>query len=300
MSQVEDTRSAYSFATVRYLVDPKRGIDLPVGIVLWNQADHWLRFRGPKENERINGVPGATVRSHLESAQAQIEGWLRRGELPYATERLAPLSDAWWDHVRRLMQFSVRIGPVQPVDCRHPEEEIETLFEALVQPQVPPRERAERVDGALKRALGPVLAQRFRRRQKVAGFHGRPVEVLRLAADGRHAVIVEAVNLAANTAEKDADAMASRLSRIKRNEVGLQPSFVLGYLASPSGLNGEAALKEWIEQEVDVPMYDLARDQEAFQKAARRAIDTLDPSHDLFPAEQPSEPEVSRAVGQSR
>src|SRR5687767_15092340 len=117
MPSQEDGRSTYSFTTIRYLVDPKRGVDLPVGIVLWNQEGDGLRFRLPKENEQIDGVPLDTIRHHLEAAQAQILGWLQRRELPYDREALKPLSEAWWDHVRRLMQFSIRVGPVQPVDC---------------------------------------------------------------------------------------------------------------------------------------------------------------------------------------
>src|SRR5207249_2482890 len=106
--------------------------------------------------------------------RAQIEGWLRSGELPYSTGPVEPFSDDWWERIRDLMQFSVRLGPARPIDCQDPEREIESLFEALVQPRIPTRERVRRIDGAVSRALGSALAGRFRRGCRVAGFGGRP------------------------------------------------------------------------------------------------------------------------------
>jgi hypothetical protein len=273
--------SYYSCTTLRYVVDAKRDVTLPVGVVIWNQQEKWLRFRLPKEGERIDGVAIATAAPYLDVARSQIEGWLHHGKLPYAREALRPLSDAWWDQVRRLLQWRIRVGPVQPIDCRQPEEEIEALYEALVQPHAPARERVRRIDGAVGRALGQTLAVRLHR-GTVPGFHNRPVSVLRLTADERHAVIVEAVNLAAATAERDSDALTSRLLRIKKSGALQEFRFVLGYIASPGGLNGEAALKEWIEEEVGVPLYDLDREQADFRAAAQKAIADLDDPMGLY------------------
>ncbi|MBI3910935.1 MAG: DUF3037 domain-containing protein [Armatimonadetes bacterium] len=267
-----DTFSTYSCATLRCLVDPTRGITVPVGVVLWSRADRHPRFRLPSEGERIEDVPIQTVMPYLRAAQTQIEAWLRRGQLPYQTEPLESLSDRWWEHVRGLMQFTVQIDPPRPVDCVRPDEEMETLFEALVQPVKTARERAQRIDGAVKAALGRQYVTRFKRQQRAPGFRGRPVSVLRMA-EGRNAVVVvEAVNLALKTAERDSDTLASRLRRIQENSTKRKVRLVLGYLASPGGLNGEGVLKDWIEHVTNTPMYDLTRQSAEFRRTAAEAL----------------------------
>jgi hypothetical protein len=132
-----DKESIYSYAVLHYLVDRQREVTIPFGIVLWN-ADHpQLWFRLPQENERIDGEPNVRVRAYGEIARAKVEGWHQRGELPYQTEPLAPLSDAWWAAVGRLLQWRVRLGPVRVVTSCDPGVELERLYEALVQPLVP-------------------------------------------------------------------------------------------------------------------------------------------------------------------
>jgi hypothetical protein len=167
------SRSTYSCATMRYLVDARREVTVPAGIVLWNWGGGQIWFRLPREDERIPDVPIATARPFLEGAKAQIEGWLRRRELPYSGAPVEAFSDQWWEQIRGLMQFSVRLSRAQPIDCQHPEVEIEALFEALVQPRVGARARTKRIDGAVTRALGADLTARFQRGRAIAGFHGR-------------------------------------------------------------------------------------------------------------------------------
>jgi len=72
--------------------------------------------------------------SYLNLAKAQIEGWIERGELPYAQKTFRPLGHAWWQHVEKLLCFSVRIDRICIIDCQNPEDEIETLFKAIVLP----------------------------------------------------------------------------------------------------------------------------------------------------------------------
>ncbi len=266
-----DTSSGYKCATLRYLVDATRGIDVPIGVALWSAERRWLQFRLPKEGERVEDVTAPAASTYLLQAKAQIEGWLRRDDLPYAKDRPDALSDPWWEHVRRLMRFSVRLGPLQPVDCEQPETEIETLYEALVQPSIPARNRQSRIDGAVRRALG-TLAPRFRRGQKVPGYGGRPVRVLRAAGDAQHSVVVEAVNFALKTAEHDADALTSRLSRVRESGAAGDVQFILGYLASPGGLNGELVMKGWVEHQLGARMFDLERESRDFQSETERAL----------------------------
>jgi hypothetical protein len=119
---------------LRYLMDPEREITVPIGIALSDEATGSLWFRLPREGEAVAGVCLATALPYLEMARDQIEGWLRSGTLPYALEPLPPLSVAWWNQVRRLMQWRVRLDPPRPIDCRRPEEEIEALYTAWVRP----------------------------------------------------------------------------------------------------------------------------------------------------------------------
>src|SRR2546430_1533420 len=126
------TSDSYNYAVIRYLSDAERGITVPVGIVLCNTDQGSLQFRFPNEDERIPEIPLATAQPFLQLAQAKIEAWHKSGELPYAAEPLAPLSEAWWEQVRKLMAFRVQIGAVQTIDCIRPEDEIETLYEAVV------------------------------------------------------------------------------------------------------------------------------------------------------------------------
>ena len=136
MLQTAQTSDSFSYAVLRYLSNAERGITVPVGIVLCNTDRNSLRFRLPKPEERIPEVTLAEAQPFLQLAQAKIEDWHTSGELPYASDTLVPLSEAWWEHVRKLMAFRVQISAVQTIDCQRPEEEIETLFEAIVHPKV--------------------------------------------------------------------------------------------------------------------------------------------------------------------
>ena len=172
MPREEVSRSVDSCIILRYLVDPEREITVPIGIVLSDEATGSLRFRLPGEGEAVAGICLATARPYLEMARAQIEAWQRAGTLPYAREPLAPLSPAWWEQVRGLMQGRVRLDPPRPIDCRCPEAEIEALYRAWVQPQASPPEgdgsaRAMGSDGGRSTAtpgvpLAPAPAQRGR------------------------------------------------------------------------------------------------------------------------------------------
>ena len=83
-------------------------------------------------------------------------------------------------------------------------------------------------------------------------------------------LIVEGVNLAAGTTERDADALASRLLRAKTGTGG-RKKFLVGYLAPPDGLNGQAVLRDWIVEQTEAEAFDLLRERDEFHDAARDA-----------------------------
>lgn len=280
MDPMETLLSTYSCATLRFLIDADRDVTIPAGVILWNNDGSWHQFRLPFEDEQVPDLP-AKAGAYLSVVKSQIEGWIRSGHLPYEAQSLKPLSHEWWEHVQKLLQHSVRLDAIRLLDVIDPEEEIETLFEAVVHPRVSRRQKAERIDRAVTGALG-TLSRFFTSRAKVTGFGGRKVKVLRHAANQQRMVIVEAINLASRDAELDADALFGRLSRIRAAQSQQEVRFVLGYLASPGGLNGEKALKEFIETEIEAPMFDLDRQKDEFQEAALRESEPLDSSLTLF------------------
>jgi hypothetical protein len=136
----EASYSADSCTILQYLVDVERDLTVPVAVVLSSQEHGRLWFRVPQEDERIDALPLSTARPYLEMARIQIEKWLEEGTLPYALAPLTPLSTAWWEHVRRLMPWRVRVGPTRTIDCLYAEEEIERLYEFWVRPSSPKKE----------------------------------------------------------------------------------------------------------------------------------------------------------------
>jgi hypothetical protein len=140
MSSEADGRSIYNYATLRYLADPQREITIPMGVILWDEADRRLWFRLPEERERVPaasgcaGVPAAQARAYLALTRAKLEGWLQLRELPYQTEPPPPLSDGWWELVRRLLQWRVRLGSIHSLVSRDPEADLEQLYQTFVQP----------------------------------------------------------------------------------------------------------------------------------------------------------------------
>jgi hypothetical protein len=187
--------------------------------------------------------------------------------LPSAKEPLEPLSVAWWEHVHGLLQWSVRLGPVHALAGGDPEAELEALFARTVLPLRPARKSRRRMVAALERALGEDVSARVHRGHTLPGYHGRPVPVLRVAGDDRHTVIVEALDLTAPAAERDADALASRLASIREGEPSREIRCVLGYLAPANEGEGERALKAWIEHVARAALFDLEEEAEAFRAA---------------------------------
>lgn len=269
-----DSFSTYNYTTL--LAATQIGPPVPVGVIIWSSDGGIFRYRVPARGERVRGVEMRDIDFHLQITLRQITAWRDRGHLPYMTVEASRFSEAWWNQVRRLLDFRIKLGAVLPIDCQDPSEELDPLYEAVVKPEVQRNIHEERVDAAVKRALG-VAAARFRRRD-VIGFGGRPITLQRCASDSSRVVSVEAVNLAATTAEHDADALSGKLMRIKDGEDAKSRAFtfILGYLTSPGGLNGEAALVHHITYKTGERMYDLRTQRDDFQKASESAIAGLE------------------------
>jgi len=150
---------------------------------------------------------------------------------------------------------------------------IDALFDAMILPSRSTAASRKRIDGAVSTALGP-LANRLEGRHEVSAFHGARERVLRAAKSDTGTVIVEGVNLAGRDARMEADALVSKCLRIRAGSSD-QTRFVIGYLASPGGLNGETHMRDWMVEQVSPDVYDLNAEQERFRS---RTLSLLDAS----------------------
>jgi hypothetical protein len=232
-------------------------------------------IRLPEKDERFKGAQIGEAIPYLELVRSQILDWLQRGEVPYQQGPLTPLSDAWWDQVRRLLQFRVRIDEPKPIECVRPEAEIELLYEAVAKPKKRTKQRRTRLETALRGALDRDVFVALSGSRTVPGYHHKPVEVMRVAEKEDHRLVVEVINLAEECAVKEADALTSRLLRIKAGPAGSFTSFVVGYLASPNGLNGEGYMVDWIHEKSGSPVYDLIRNSEEFKRSVAAQLADL-------------------------
>jgi hypothetical protein len=155
---------------------------------------------------------------------------------------------------------------------RHKELDFESLFEAVVQPVLPPEQKRRRIDGVVASALGRT-SRLLPKGTEFAAFGGVQEPVLRGAIGSYGAVVVEGVNLAGANARKDADALVSRLLRIKAVSSAIVLRVVVGYIASPGGLNGETDMRDWIRERVTTDVFDLASEETLFQSAAQAGLD---------------------------
>ena len=104
------------------------------------------------------------------------------------------------------------------------------------------------------------------------------MKVRRLYRGPSKYVVAEGVNLASpERAEEDADALASRLLRAAEGS-DLPVEFLIGYIASPEGLNGEDVYVRWLEHKLDTKAHDLVQQRDEFRRAAEEATLPLQPS----------------------
>ena len=273
---------SFSYSVFSFVKDELAGTAIPVGVAVWGRDSKFLRIRLAKQKERVRGLDSLAY-FQIEGVRLQLEIWVKEGALPYSDNGCPSYSDEWWRQVSRLFVHQVKISEPRTIDCIRPDEEIESLFEAVVGPRTGEPERAKRIDSAISKSLGG-LTRRLSR-GSIQGYRGRAVNVRLSKANQYEVLVVEGVNLAAADAETQSDALVSRLLRIKAgNEAPSMHRTVracIGYLASPHGLNGEAALVEWIKERGEAQIFDLIREPERFADAVHAGIDAIIPQRSL-------------------
>lgn len=259
------------FAVVRLMLDAQGIRTVPVGVVAWDADNKWYQVRVLEDDERVTGI-APHFRVLLSTAFRNMNRWGDRQSVGGVGEQLNPSEGTFWDIARERMVSAVRLDPAKALEpTPHPDMGIDTLFEAIVQPTRKLSAQRKRIDGAISEALGS-LGKELHGRFEVRAFKGVRESVLRAALGDDGMVIVEGVNLAASTARRDADALVSKLLRIKAGG-HTKTKFIIGYLASPGGLNGERHMKEWMQEQVSDDVYDLNTERKRFREKTRAVID---------------------------
>ena len=94
--------------------------------------------------------------------------------------------------------------------------------------------------------------------------------------------MIEGVNLATSQAEIQADATVSRLLRLRSGLDG-HCGILVGYLASPEGINGESVLLKWLEEQTGALTFDLMKQRADFHTEADRMVAAADGQESMFP-----------------
>ncbi len=265
--------SSFSYSVFRYVKDSRRDISVPIGVALWSQEARWVKVRFVLPQEKVARVSKTADFPYINLVSKRVMNWLKDESLPYLERPEEPSSDTWWRHLQKVLVHKVRVSEPRSIDCRNPEEEIETLFKEIVGGV--PAESNERVDNLISRCLGD-LSHRLRRGE-LTGFAGKPVRVMQFYSGKAATVVVEGVNLTTERAADDADALVGRLQRAASNPSvqNVQENRLLsivGYLATEHGLNGEAYLKEWIEAKANAQAFDVEREADKLREATQIAL----------------------------
>ena len=257
-----------------YVKDAQKDLAVPVGVALWSADAKFVRFRLAEKSDKTARISKTEDLPYINLVERQLREWIDRQQLPYQKEQMSPESDDWWRQVRSLLIHKVRVSEPLPIDCRDPESELEPLFTSVVRQD---GSRNKRIDSILSNALGQNISKQFHR-GPVDGFAGKPVQVMRVYRGATQDVVLDAVNLAAEDAPRQADEIVGKLQRARLNGHGMNPkarqlTALVGYVSTPNGLNGEAYLKDWIENAGEARAFDLRREQAELRSNVKRALE---------------------------
>ncbi len=259
------------FSVIRLLLDDQAIRTMPVGVAAWDAERGWHQVRVLHDEESVRGLP-QHLRLLIEMVVQNLDRWATAGSVG-AQQGLKPTESFFWDAVRGRLSSAIRLDPPKALEpTPDPDMGIDTLFDAVVQPRRKLAVEFKRIDGAVSSALGQ-LTNKLQGRYEVRAFRDAKESVLRAAKSDSGMVVVEGVNLAGSTARKDADALVSRLLRIRAGSEGSTTNFIVGYLASPGGLNGEGHMREWMKERVTPDVYDLNTEREQFRNKTHLLLD---------------------------
>jgi hypothetical protein len=273
-TEAAGSSSTSRYAVLRYVVDPKRDISVPAAVLLWCSHDKRPRFRVPSAADRIPELREGAAAVFIKDAVERVSAWIADRRVPFSDRELTPEDDEWWSLAQHVLHHRVRLTAPVLVDCVDPEAEAELLFDAVVAPEPRPRRTHKRVDSAITKCLGRDLASQFRRSAPTPGYRQTDAVVTRLYELPSTRVVIEGINLASHDAGDQTYRLVGKAEWLRDGEKPV--TFIVGYLASPNGLNGEAVYRDWIQDRLHVKCFDLLREGEQFQEEARSQVPRLD------------------------
>ena len=264
------TEILHGYSIIRVSLDDHHDRTVAVGVVAWDTTEAWHGWRWLAHGESVRGVD-ATARTLMRITRDQIRRWAKARKVPYEPGSIRPESARFWKAASEILTTGVRLDPPKAMDpMAEPEAEIEALFEAVVRPRQSRRHQAQRIDSALKGALGG-LAGRIPANASMSAFGGATERIRRGLETDQGVLLLDGVNLAASTARKEADALVSRLMRIQAAYTGRRVRTIVGYASSPGGLNGEAHMRDWIGEKVADQVFDVTAEKAELRQAAEDA-----------------------------
>ena len=121
--QLQTPHSGFSYAVFSFVTDRTRSMTVPVGVVLWSSKKKWVKVRLLDSKQYF---------PYVQLLESDLQQYMAEGKLPYQSEEFAPTDDAWWLHLAKLLHHQIWLGYPKPIDCQHPEEELESLYKAVV------------------------------------------------------------------------------------------------------------------------------------------------------------------------
>ena len=141
------------YAIFSYVIDRIANKSVPVGIVIWSHEQGWYQIRLLQPDEHLVGVKADEYMPYLGLLQEKLEHWVENRKLPYSHAELSPFADAWWLHVKKLLNHEIRLS--EPKEAPHPfsRDSVEALFLAIVAHSLPAEERHSYFDRLLLNSL---------------------------------------------------------------------------------------------------------------------------------------------------
>lgn len=262
------------YTVIRMALDDAGENVVPVGVAGWNRSREWFGTRFLQSGETLTGV-NKRDRHLIEVAADQLRSWTQRERVPFATSEEDPWTEDFWRDVSRVLTAGLTADSPKALDPSVTMEgKLDELFDYVAQPETDESADGERINGKITRALGN-LVHNFQYRPEIRAFGGGRAKVIRGYSAEGGTVVVDGVNLARKDAEDRADALVSRVQRMQEAHDPERFVTLVGYTASPGGLNGETHMKRWIEYQLDTEAFDLAEQGEALQSRAREALDVI-------------------------
>ena len=124
------------YLVIRFVLDALRDQYATVGVAAWDSAKEWYGLRLVDEHETIKHV-NKPRKALISMAEKSLKKWADMKGVPYAKGELAPWESPFWEAAGKVMAHSTRLSEPKSMNAMsNPEDGLERLYEAVVQPQL--------------------------------------------------------------------------------------------------------------------------------------------------------------------